>query len=606
MNNEHPTPRTPLRLWPGVLFVTLQWLAMFVVPMFAPQYNGTGLLGGISAGLVLLLWWLFFSRAAWSERLGALALIVVAVAVTKRLVHPSVANGMMGFMVFVYAVPVMSLALVAGAVASRGLPSGRRRASLAAAILLACGAMMLVRTNGVSGDAMSDFEWRWTPTAEERLLARADDAVPTKTAETRLPNQPSEPAPAPSTAPPIAEVPEKDAVAAPTSANAEVKWSGFRGPARDSTIRGVRIDTDWSRTPPVELWRRPIGPAWSSFAVSGDRLFTQEQRGEDEMVSAYNVKTGNPVWKHRDAARFWESNAGAGPRGTPALHNGRVYTLGGTGILNALDARDGSVVWSRNAVADTGAKIPDWGIASSPLVVNDVVVAATAGRLAAYDLATGKPRWFGPKEGWGYSSPHLMTIDGVAQVVLINGPGAIGVSPSDGTVLWKHEWPGDGIVQPAIIAGGDFLIGSGSGLNANTGMLRINVAQADGAWVVKERWATTALKPYFNDFVVHAGHAFGFDGSILACVDLADGTRKWKGGRYGHGQLVLLPEQNLLLVLSEDGELALVSATPDKFTELARVPAIEGKTWNHPVLAGDVLLVRNGEEMAAFRLSLAR
>jgi outer membrane protein assembly factor BamB len=607
MSNEHPTPRKPLRLWPGVLFVTLQWLAMFVVPMFAPQYNGTGLLVGISAGLVVLLWWLFFSRAAWSERLGVLAVIVVAVAVTKRLVHPSVANGMMGFMVFVYAVPVMSLAVVAGAVASRGLPSGRRRASLAAAILLACGAMMLVRTNGVSGDAMSDFEWRWTPTAEERLLAR------------------SEPEPTPPPVSPIAAAPEKRDADAPTIAIVDpkgpvlvegpavrepgltrVEWVGFRGTGRDSTIRGVRIDTDWSRTPPVELWRRPIGPAWSSFAVSGDRLFTQEQRGEDEMVSAYDVKTGNPVWKHRDAARFWESNAGAGPRGTPTLHNGRVYTLGGTGILNALDARDGSVVWSRNAVADTGAKIPDWGIASSPVVVNDIVVAATAGRLAAYDVATGKPRWFGPKNGWGYSSPHLMTIDGVAQLVLINGPGAIGVSPSDGTVLWKHEWPGDGIVQPALIAGGDVLIGSGSGLNANTGMLRINVAQAEGAWVVKERWATTALKPYFNDFVVHAGHAFGFDGSILACIDLADGTRKWKGGRYGHGQLVLLPEQNLLLVLSEDGELALVSATPDKFTELARVPGIEGKTWNHPVLVNDVLLVRNGEEMAAFRLSLAR
>jgi len=196
-------------------------------------------------------------------------------------------------------------------------------------------------------------------------------------------------------------------------------------------------------------------------------------------------------------------------------------------------------------------------------------------------------------------------LDGVAQVVLINGPGAIGVAPSDGAVLWKHAWAGDSIVQPAVIAGGDILIGSGSGLAAENGMTRISLAHESGGWSVKERWTSSSLKPYFNDFVVHEGHAFGFDGSILACIDLEDGKRNWKGGRYGHGQLVLLPDQDVLLVLSEDGELALVSASAEKFTELARVPAIEGKTWNHPVLVGDVLLVRNGQEMAAFRLPLA-
>ncbi len=310
------------------------------------------------------------------------------------------------------------------------------------------------------------------------------------------------------------------------------------------------------------------------------------------------------MWRHRDAARFWESNGGAGPRATPTLSDGRVYTFGATGILNALDAGDGAVVWSRNAASDTGTKVPTWGFASSPLVVDDVVIVAASGALAAYDLATGNPRWFGPIRRRATARHMLATIDGVAQILLLSAPGAISVAPADGTLLWKHAWPGDAIVQPAVTADGDVLIGSDR-QTGGVGMRRIAVAHGPGGWTVEERWTSTGLKPYFNDFVVHKGHAFGFDGSILACIDLEDGKRKWKGGRYGHGQLVLLPDQDVLLVLSEEGELALVGATPDQFTELARFPAIEGKTWNHPVLVGDVLLVRNGQEMAAFRLSLA-
>jgi outer membrane protein assembly factor BamB len=367
----------------------------------------------------------------------------------------------------------------------------------------------------------------------------------------------------------------------------------------------VRIETDWSRQPPVALWRRPVGPGWSSFAARGNLFYTQEQRGDDEVVSCYKLVTGELVWRHRDAARFWESNAGAGPRATPTLSGDRVYTFGATGILNALDAHTGSAVWSRNAASDTHTKVPGWGFASSPLVVGDVVIVATAAALAAYDMNTGNPRWFGPTDGWGYSSPHLSTIDGIAQVLLLNGEGAISVAPTDGKLLWKHAWRGDSIVQPAVTADGNVLIGSGSGLNVEVGMRRVAVAHGPDGWTAAERWTSTGLKPYFNDFVVHKDHAFGFDGSILACIDLNDGKRKWKGGRYGNGQLVLLPDQDLMLVVSEEGELALVRATPDQYTEVTRFRAIEGKTWNHPALVGDTLLVRNSEEMAAFRLSLA-
>lgn len=576
--SELPT-RVPLRLWPGVVAVALQWLGWVIIPVFFPEAAIYGMIGGIfGGGLAVLLWWLFFSRLPWSERVGVLLLMPIMVFATSRLVHASIANGMNGMMLPIISIPVLCLALVVAAAAGRRLATGSRRAILVAAILLACGALNLVRTGGLTGEGDSDFRWRWTPTPEERLLAEARN-----------------------------EPPAAPAAAAVDAADTRTKsdWPGFRGPDRDSVVRGVRIETDWAQSPPVELWRRKIGPGWSSFSVHDDVFYTQEQRGDQEDVSCYKLTTGEPVWRHHDAARFWESNGGAGPRGTPTLNNGRVYTLGATGIVNALDAGNGAAVWSRNAMSDTGAPMPGWGFAASPVVVNDVVIVAASGRLAGYDIATGNPRWFYKTGGGGYSSPHLATIAGVPQVLLLSGVGAASVAPSDGALLWKHSWEsGVAIVQPALTADGDVLITVGDAMGA-AGIRRIAVAHGSGGWTTEVRWTSTGLKPYFNDFVVHRGHAFGFDGSIMACIDLQDGKRKWKGGRYGYGQLVLLPDQDLLLVLSEEGELALVRAMPDQFTEVARFKALEGKTWNHPVLVGDTLLARNGEEMAAFRLSLA-
>jgi outer membrane protein assembly factor BamB len=579
--------RPPLRLWPGVMIVALQWLMRFVVPVVFPQTGPIGVLAGLACGLALIVWWLFFSRARWTERLAIFGVMVVAVLATRAVVHKSIATGMMGMMLYVYAIPTLSLALVAWAVATRKLADAPRRAWLLPSILLACGVWTLVRTGGFTSDLNQDFAWRWSATPEDRLLAQAGEKIAGSVQ------------PAPTAGAPVA--PDQGA-RIPAATDSSTLWPGFRGPNRDSIVRGVRIETNWVASPPVELWRRQVGPGWSSFAVQGNLLYTQEQRGDDEIVACYNVTNGEPVWRHQDATRFWESNAGPGPRATPTLHQRRAYTFGATGILNVLDAQSGRVVWTRNAAAETKTKIPDWGFASSPLVVGDVVIVAVGGTLAAYDLADGAPRWFGPKDGGSYSSPHLLEIDGVRQILLMSGAGATSVAPTDGKLLWQHAWKGFGIVQPAQIAAGDVLISTGD----RTGVRRIEIVHAGDSWTIQERWTSTRLKPYFNDFVLHGGHAFGFDSGTLACVNVEDGGRKWKGGRYGSGQLILLAEQELLLVLSEQGELALVPATPKEFTELARFRAVEGKTWNHPVLAGDVLLVRNDREMVAFRLALKR
>jgi outer membrane protein assembly factor BamB len=576
------------------------------------------MIAGVAGGLAVLGWWLFFSRAPWAERVGVIVFMVAAVLAASRVVHRSITNGMMGMMLPIFSIPVMTLALVAAVAASRRLSDKTRRASIAVAILLACGVFTLLRTGGIWGEGRSELHWRWTATPEELLLAQADDEpegppptaaeAPASSSTASAADAGEKPGPAPGHA-------DSASSAAPTAANASENppsltatglrsvWPGFRGPNRDGIIRGVRIETDWKKSPPVELWRQKIGPGWSSFAVRGDVCYTQEQRGNDEIVSCYNLINGKPVWRHRDAARFWESNGGAGPRATPTLSRGRLYTFGATGILNALDANSGAVVWSRNAASDTGTKTPGWGFSSSPLVLNDVVIVAASGRLAAYDISTGKSRWVAPERGGSYSSPQLVTIGGVPQVLLLSSTGATSVAPADGTVLWEYAWSGMPILQPARTADGDLLITTGD-MSGGAGTRRIAVSHGADVWTVNERWTSTGLKPYFNDIVVHKGYAYGFDGSILACIDLKDGQRKWKGGRYGHGQLVLLADQDLLLVVSEEGELALVSATPDGFKELAKVSAIEGKTWNHPVLAGDILLVRNGEEMAAFRLAL--
>ena len=312
-----PTPPAggPLRLWPGIAAALLVVLLRFVVPVFSSDAMGVGLIGAAAGALVIVLWWLFFSRAPWSERIGAIAVMVVAALATRPFLHASIVGGMMGMMFAVYALPpVLGPALVGWAATSRRLGPAARWASLLAVMLAGCAVWTLFRTDGLGGSG-AQLAWRWTPTAEERLLARGDDtpkpiapgpaetaAAPSANAASSAATAPDNPAVASGTAKPeagnIAGAPASSAPSEASTASerspGRVEWAGFRGTQRDAVVRGLRIETNWAARAPVEMWRRPIGPGWSSFAVQGDVLFTQEQRGQRRSCQRTGSAPVNP------------------------------------------------------------------------------------------------------------------------------------------------------------------------------------------------------------------------------------------------------------------------------------------------------------------------
>ena len=217
-------------------------------------------------------------------------------------------------------------------------------------------------------------------------------------------------------------------------------WTDFRGPHRDGRYTGPAIRTDWPADGLDPLWSQPIGGGYASFAVAGGLAFTIEQRRDDEVVAAYDVDTGVERWTHAWPAHFRESMGGPGPRATPTWHAGRVYALGATGRLVCLDAATGEEVWARNILDDASAYNLTWAMSGAPLVVDDVVVVQPGGRdgwsVAAYDRLTGEVVWHGLDDVQSYTSPMLVTLGGVRQILVVTAARAAGLRPDDGALLW--------------------------------------------------------------------------------------------------------------------------------------------------------------------------
>ncbi|MFO1500692.1 MAG: PQQ-binding-like beta-propeller repeat protein [Verrucomicrobiota bacterium] len=580
VNPTGKSPFHPLRTWPALLLAGLMLAGRFgpsVSPDAMAKYWMASVFGPLLCCVLLVVWWLAASRATWRERLFGFLGIVAGAAVAIVLVHPT----MRGAATTYLTVPMGFFLFALATVFLKNAPPPVRTGS---AVLLAFAGFafsLLLRSDGMTGDYNFSWHPRWRPSAEETMLATPQKSSSANTSVAL----------------------DRSAI---TSALAHPEWPAFRGPDRDGRYLGPKISTNWSAQPPQQLWKIQVGPAWSSFAVAGRLLFTQEQRGPKEAIVCYDADTGKEIWKTEVEGRLDDPMGGPGPRATPTLANGALYATGSTGTFLRLNPVTGEIVWKKDLTQIAGSKVPMWGFAGSPLVAGPLVIVYSGGAedkgLLAFDAATGDLRWSAPCPGDSYGSAQLNRLLDEDSVVVLTKSGVTLLDPASGKPRLDYEWKIQQYraLQPHVVGPDTILLPTGM----NMGTRAIRLKKNSGAIVAEELWTSRQLKPDFVDLVSYKGYAYGNDGGLLTCIDLKTGERKWKGGRYGKGQILLLENSGLLLILAEQGQVVLVSAEPTEHREIASFAALDGKTWNHPVVVNDRLYVRNSQEAAAYKIKL--
>lgn len=435
------------------------------------------------------------------------------------------------------------------------------------AVILQGALFATVQMEGILGNGRPVFAWRWAPLpADEFKSAPSPGSI-----SIELPDQ--------------------------------ATWPQFRGIDRD----GISTDDirSWKENPPEQMWKQPIGAGWSSFAVAGKYCFTLEQRGEEECLVCYRVKDGKQIWINSRVERFSEISGGEGPRSTPTLDNGFLYSLGATGMLQCVDARTGQTMWDVDALQFNDGTNCLFGMCGSPLVTDGKVIVSPGGKgcsLVAFDKLDGSLVWKSGDADASYSSPVRMKLCGVDQVLNFNGDGLYSHDLATGSVLWQIDWVSNedeknNVCQPIALDDDEVFISSAYGM----GCARIRIEKDEGRWKTSFVWQNKNLKSKFSSAVFDGEHIFGLDLGILVCLDPETGKRTWKNGRYAHGQFIQVGD--FLIVQSEKGFVAQVVASPERFEETGRIPGLRHRTWTHPVIADGVLLIRNDREMAAYRLS---
>ena len=385
------------------------------------------------------------------------------------------------------------------------------------------------------------------------------------------------------------------------AARAATDWPQYRGPHRDGVSGETGLLKRWPEKGPGVVWRKKIGDGFSSIVVSGGRLFTMDSDAESEVAVCLEIASGKDIWRTTLDKRFVEE-FGDGPRATPVVDGDLMFNLTSYGKLFALKTSDGSKVWDVDIIATFGGRQQGRGAGSTPIVEGDLLIlegGGTEGKaIQALDKRTGATKWTSQNGPAGYASPIAVTIDGTRQIIFARtGTGEIVSLLPDGTLAWSHKWVGGVIAMPVFVAPNRIFASAAD----DAGSTLIEVLKQDGKFVPKEVWSSRSMKNHFNSSVLVGDHLYGFDNATLKCISIVTGEQKWVQRGFGKGSLIAA--DGMLVVLGDQGLLALAEAVPDGYHERGRFSPLTGKTWTAPSLSGGRLYLRDQDELVSINLT---
>lgn len=380
-------------------------------------------------------------------------------------------------------------------------------------------------------------------------------------------------------------------------------WSQYRGPSKNGHALTPKVAMDWKRLPKAR-WSMPCGDGHSSIITSGKRVITLEQEENQEVLIARSLDDGRTLWKVAETTRWQDSMSGIGPRSTPTLNQGKIYTLFSNGRLSCVDANSGEVFWNTQILGQD-YDFPEWGLSMSPLVWNDRIILNPGGEdsaVQAYAKDSGDLIWSSRLQGRGvYMSPEILSLLGEDHLLVALEGKIAGLNPNNGVTLWEKPWKiflnNAQIVQPIAISKSSFLLAAGYGKGAEC--LSIAKDSASGRYHIDSVWKSKNLKAKFSNPILEDGYLYGFSENLLVCLEANSGKLMWRGKKYGYGRILLVGQK--LLILGNTGILSVIEANPNEFQEISSNQLLnDSRCWNGPALVNGYLIARNGEQIACF------